>query len=174
MIVFRHGDPRYPFLWEKPEQPAARYHADNDGPAQYFADTADGAWAEFIRHAEITDPDELELVQRALWCVEIPDHKPAVAFGLSHAVATGDKTSYAACRDYARSLRNVGEKRLHAPSAALVPGGAKGWKVDNGLKPGAPKEGIVVVIFDYLPNVIGWKVCVGSPPVEVLSITKHF
>ena len=56
MIVFRQADPRYPFLWSDPAQPAARWHGEAEGPAHYFADTPDGAWAELLRHEEITDP----------------------------------------------------------------------------------------------------------------------
>jgi hypothetical protein len=53
MIVFRHADPSLPFLWEDVGQPPARWHGDGDGPVQYFTDTPDGAWAEFLRHEEI-------------------------------------------------------------------------------------------------------------------------
>ena len=52
MIVFRQADPRYPFLWSDVSQPAARWHAVGEGPAHYFADTPDGAWAELLRHEE--------------------------------------------------------------------------------------------------------------------------
>ena len=53
MILFRHADPRFPFLWETADQPGARWHGDREGPAHYFADTPDGAWAEFLRLEEI-------------------------------------------------------------------------------------------------------------------------
>src|SRR5262245_40501368 len=55
MILFRQVDARFPFLWEDARQPAGRWHAAGDGPAHYFADTPDGAWAEFLRHEEITE-----------------------------------------------------------------------------------------------------------------------
>ena len=32
-----------------------------------------GAWAEFLRHEEITDPADLAGVRRSLWVVELPD-----------------------------------------------------------------------------------------------------
>src|SRR5436190_1844945 len=73
MIAFRHADPRFPFLWESAAQPAARWHDDGDGPVQYFADTPNGAWADFLRHEAIVDPDDLATIQRAIWAVEIPD-----------------------------------------------------------------------------------------------------
>ena len=50
MIAFRQVDARYPFLWEDGSQPAGRWHGDGEGPAHYFADTPDGALAEFLRH----------------------------------------------------------------------------------------------------------------------------
>ena len=72
MIVFRHTDPRFPFLQEAAGQPAARWHAPGEGPVHYFADTADGAWAEFLRHEEITDPADLAGIARAIWSIDLP------------------------------------------------------------------------------------------------------
>jgi hypothetical protein len=66
VIVYRHADTRLPFLWESSEQPAARWHGDGEGPVQYFSATPDGAWAEFLRHEEITEPSDLEGVRRAM------------------------------------------------------------------------------------------------------------
>src|SRR5690606_7733130 len=75
VIVFRQADSRVPPLWETSDQPAGRWHGDGEGPAHYFADTPDGAWAEFLRHEEITDPADLEGVRRRLWAVEIGDDR---------------------------------------------------------------------------------------------------
>ena len=71
MIGYRHADARYPFLWEGFNQPAARWHAFSEGPAHYFADSPDGAWAEFLRHEEITDPADLATIRRALWVADL-------------------------------------------------------------------------------------------------------
>ena len=73
MILYRHGDQRFPFLWETPDQPPARWHSEGEGPVHYFADTPPGAWAEFLRHEGITGASELENVRRALWAVQAPD-----------------------------------------------------------------------------------------------------
>ena len=64
MILFRHADPRFPFLWETASQPAGRWHAPGEGPVHYLADTPDGAWAEFLRHEEIRDPEDLAGIRR--------------------------------------------------------------------------------------------------------------
>ena len=77
MIVYRNADPRFPFLWENADQPAARWHGMGEGPVQYFADTPDGAWAEFVRHEGITQETELVNVRRSLWAIELPDDLPA-------------------------------------------------------------------------------------------------
>ena len=90
MIAFRQVDGRYPFLWEDAGQPAGRWHADGDGPAHYFADTPDGAWAEFLRHEEITDPEDLVTIRRQMWAVEIGDAR-AVRVRLPHDVVTGGR-----------------------------------------------------------------------------------
>ena len=78
MIVFRHGDPRFPFLWEVAEQPPGRWHGPGEGPANCLADTPDGAWAEFLRHEEIRDPEDLATIRRTIWAVEIGD-EPATS-----------------------------------------------------------------------------------------------
>ena len=85
MIVFRHADPRLPFLWEDARQPPGRWHGGGEGPAHYFSDTPDGAWAELLRHEEIRDPADLATLRRAIWAVEIPDEEQAAAPGLADA-----------------------------------------------------------------------------------------
>src|SRR5579884_1774359 len=139
MIVYRHADPRFPFLWEDDEQPPARWHGHGEGPVQYLADTPDGAWAEFLRHEAISEEIELVNVRRALWAVEVPDTLKPEAPRLAQAVLTGGIATYDQCRREARRLRRDGARALRAPSAALLPGGARGWKVDGGLQPAAER-----------------------------------
>src|ERR1700730_7769821 len=79
MIWYRHADPRYPFLWESSEQPPARWHGEGEGPAHYLSDTAEGAWAEYLRHEEITDLEDLPGIRRSIWAVEVPDGELAAA-----------------------------------------------------------------------------------------------
>lgn len=67
MIVYRHADPPLPFPLGKRHPTSARWHGPGEGPVQYFADTPDGAWAEFVRHEGITEESELVNVRRALW-----------------------------------------------------------------------------------------------------------
>ena len=71
MILFRHCDRRFPFLWESSAQPGARWHAEGEGPVQYFADTPSGAWAEFLRHEGVREEKDLGGIRRALWAVEV-------------------------------------------------------------------------------------------------------
>lgn len=174
MIVFRQADPRYPFLWSDASQPAARWHADGEGPAHYFADTPDGAWAELLRHEEITDPEDLATLRRALWAVEIGDD-PLKEASLPGADLTGGVETYEACCSHARRLRVRGTRRLVAPSAALVPGGAAGQEVTVGLeRPGDSRDGRVVVIFGGPEGLVGWKAIErGAPPVDLLPRVRH-
>lgn len=37
----------------------------------YLCDTPDGAWAEFLRHEELRDPQDLPTVRRTLWVIDI-------------------------------------------------------------------------------------------------------
>src|SRR4051812_34585825 len=117
---FRNGHPIYPFLWESPPQPPARWHAAADAPTSYFSDTPDGAWAEFLRHEGITDADDLRGVSRRLWAVEVPDEviDQAARPKLDDNILLGNRATYPACQAEARRLRKTGARALVAPSAA--------------------------------------------------------
>lgn len=172
MITFRNCDRRYPFLWETSDQPAARWHADGQGPVQYLADTPDGAWAEFLRHEEIVDETDLQGVSRAMWAVSV-DESNFVSPALPDQVTQGDQNSYKACQDEAKRLRDGGAQALRVVSAALKPGGAQGWRVELGWQRGTETNGEVFVLFGTRPQAIGW--CVvdsGRPPVQLLPFVR--
>jgi len=174
MIVYRHADPRFPFLWESADQPAARWHGPGEGPVQYFADTPDGAWAEFVRHEGITEESELVNVRRALWAIEVRDDLPADTPRLPARVLTGGTATYEECRKEARRLRANGATALRAPSAALLPGGARGWKVDGGLQIAAEMDGTVVAVFGPRPDLLGWMAALAARPrPDLLSRVRH-
>jgi hypothetical protein len=164
VIVFRHADARFPFLWERPDQPPGRWHGDREGPAHYFADTPDGAWAEFLRHEGIVHEAELLNVRRALWALEVPGGLDTPEPELPMATLTGGLDSYASCQAEARRLRAAGATALSAPSAALRRGGARGWKVDGGLKPAADRDGRVLVLFGDRPDLVGWATTIAGHP----------
>ena len=174
MIVYRHADPRFPFLWESAAQPPARWHGAGEGPVQYFADTPDGAWAEFLRHEGITEESELVNVRRALWAIEVPDDLPAGAPRLAPQVLTGGLATYEECRKEARRLRAKGAQALRAPSAALRVGSARGWKVDGGLQPAAERDGTVLAVFGLRPDFVGWTAAFAARPrSDLLSRVRY-
>ncbi|MBU2286663.1 MAG: hypothetical protein KKC85_09530 [Gammaproteobacteria bacterium] len=172
-LGFRHCDPRFPFLWQSAAQPAARWHADGDGPANYFADTPVGAWAEFLRHEGITDPADLAGIERSLWVVELPDDgyvEPA----LPDAVLFGDESSYAQCQAEARALRAAGAERIDVKGAALLPGAAGGWQAHPVLAPAThTRDGRVWVLFGICTAVAWIAVDAGSPPAQVLPLVRR-
>jgi hypothetical protein len=174
MIVYRHADPRFPFLWESADQPSARWHGAGEGPVQYFADTLDGAWAEFIRHEGIMEESELVNVRRALWAVELPDDLAAESPSLPQPVLAGGVSTYEQCQRQARRLREKGVTVLRAPSAALLPGGARGWKVDGGLQPAWERDGTVLAVFGPRPDFIGWMAALAARPrSDLLGRVRH-
>jgi hypothetical protein len=175
MIVFRQADPRYPFLWSGSSQPPARWHGEGEGPAHYFADTPDGAWAELLRHEEITDPADASTLRRALWAVEIGD-EPMTRVTMARRVATGGRASYRACQAHARRLRARGARRIEAPSAALLPGGATGRVVSAAEEREGPRrDGRTIVVFGDASGLVGWKaVDAGAPPSSLLPYVRHF
>lgn len=172
MIGFRQVDARYPFLWEDASQPAGRWHGEGEGPAHYFADTPDGAWAEFLRHEEIDDPADLKTIRRQLWAVEIGD-PPDRLVDLPQSVLTGGIETHERCRQRARALRMKGVSRLAAPSAALLPGGARGQRVRAGVQPCDPRDGVVMVIFGAPDELIGWVAAVDARPSDDLMPRVH-
>lgn len=174
MIVYRHCDERFPFLWEDAAQPAARWHREGDGPVHYLADTPAGAWAEFLRHEEITEEVDLGGVTRALWAVEVGD-VDAVTPDLLPPVLRGGRSSYPACQDEAEQLRVEGTAAIRAPSAALADGAAGGWRVEAGLQQAPSADGEVLVLFGTRPDLVGWRIVDrGRPPVEVYEAVRHF
>lgn len=173
MIAFRHADPRFPFLWESSSQPAGRWNAPGR-LTHYFADTPDGAWAEFLRHEEIVDPADLQTVRRALWAVEIGD-QPVARPELAPEILTGARESWRDCQGEAERLRSSGATGLTAPSAALQPSGAHGWRVDGGLRSGPARDGLVFALFGPRPHLVGWKVtATGCPGAELLERVRYF
>jgi hypothetical protein len=173
VIVFRVCDSRFPFLWELDSgarQRPARWHGVGEGPAQYFADTATGAWAELLRHEEITDPADLQGISAPIWAVRIADiemHEPKLPLDAMTSLPDG----YEICRDEARRLRAAGAVRLVAVSAALKPGQAAGFHVGaTGLVRALSRDGKVIVHFGPLPDAEGWCVAdAGRPSSSVLT-----
>jgi hypothetical protein len=175
-VGFRHGDPRFPFFWESARQPEGRWHGSGEGPVQYLADTPDGAWAEFLRHEEITDADDLTGVRRRLWAVEFDrSAETERAVPVAGPVATGGLDSYPACQDVARRLRRSGITCLRAPSAALVAGGARGQLTRGLLREAADRDGLVWVLVGARPEARGWAaVDAGAPAPRLLPLVAHF
>ena len=170
MILFRDCDRRFPFLWETADQPAARWHAHREGPAQYLADTPSGAWAEFLRHEGITEEADLAGVERALWAVDVAvDTIAFAAPKLARGAQFGGIDSYPGCQVEARRLRATGAQGVRARSAALRPGGATGWRVEGGEKDAPARDGEVLVVFGRRPDFVGWPVVeAGRPPARLL------
>lgn len=168
MMLFRHAHPASAFMWEGAEQPTARWHVRGDGPVQYFATTADGAWAELLRHEEIVDPEDLMgISDRAMWVVEA-DELSLVRPMLDAAVLTGGLDSYAQCQLEAARLRQAGSPGLIAPSAALIAGAARSYYVDEGQRyEVGPSE--VVALFGKRPDLRGQLVAIGRPDPLILE-----
>ena len=169
MILFRHADPRFPFLWEGAEQPPGRWHAPGTGPVHYLADTPNGAWAEFLRHEEITEPGSLEGIMQALWAIEVPPLRVAEP-SLPQEELTGGVETYARCQEESLRIRSTGAEAMRAPSAALLPDGATGLRMDGGSQPGPPRNGEVLVVFGPQEDLIGWAATIaGRPDAELLG-----
>ncbi|PZM83454.1 MAG: hypothetical protein DKT66_09885 [Candidatus Melainabacteria bacterium] len=178
-ILFRQSDANYPPLWEDGAfQRAARWHGNGQGPAQYFADTPDGAWAELLRHEEILEPLSAEefadRFNRTLWAVEVdlPDQICDMEKRVSGGELIGDELSYNVCQKAAIEAREENYIAIMAPSAALVEEGANGVCVGNGvLNSGPARQGRVFVVFRAMPETICWP-CGGTPILNERMISR--
>jgi len=175
-IWFRDADGRHPFFWDSDRQPPARWHAAGDGPAQYLSSTQDGAWAEFLRHEEIADATELNGIRRTIWALELHLELESLAEPeLPSRTLVGGRESHARCQEEARRLRTAGATSLLAPSAALVPGGARGQRVEGQfLVEASDRDGETVVLFGPRPHVRAWVASDRSAPsVRALGLVRH-
>jgi hypothetical protein len=141
------------------------------GPAQYLADTPEGAWAEFLRHEGITDIADLAGISRSLWAVEVDlDKEEVAAPNVDIAIATGGLSTYEACQAEAARLRSLGATALMTASAAVQPGTAGGQIVGGGELRDAPsRDGRVLCLFGARPETPGHRCVDGSPPELVLA-----
>jgi hypothetical protein len=175
VILFRNCPPGVRFYWEVSTQPAARWHRDDEGPAQYLATSPDAAWAEFLRHEAITDPADLAGIERAIWAIDVSVELAALADPvLPLPILTGDETSYPECQAEAWRLREAGASGLKAPSAAVDPVTASGHRTDGGLVPGPPIDEATIVLYGLRPDDPGWFACaIGRPSIEQLKRVRH-
>lgn len=172
MIAFRHADRRFPFLSEHASPVAGRWNTAGE-LTHYFCDTPDGAWAEFLRHEEIRNPQDLLTIRRSMWAVEIGE-TPTVQAEAPPEQLLGGLETWPACQELAQQYRQQ-ENGITAPSAALLPGAAHGWRVDGGIQPGPSRDGKVFALFGPRPDLIGWAACIeGRPGDELLASVRHF
>lgn len=171
MIVFRHADPRFPFLREDSSQSAGRWNAVGE-LTHYFCDTPDGAWAEFLRHEEIDDPRDIVTIRRAIWAIEI-GQPPTLEPDLPRDILLGGPESWPECTRFAQSHRDK-VSAIAAPSAAMQPGGAHGWRVDGGLQHGPARDSRVIALFGPRPDLVGWAASIeGRPSPELIADVRY-
>ena len=172
MIGYRHADPRFAFLREHVPQSAGRWNTEVE-LTHYLCDTPDGAWAEFLRHEEIVDAEDLLTIRRDLWAIEIGG-EPSAQPQLPAQVLMGGPTTWRECQREASRLRSQGEAGLTAPSAALLPGAAHGWRVEGGLRPGPERDARVFALFGSRPDLVGWIAAAsGHPSAHLLERVRH-
>ena len=164
MIWFRTCDARWPFFWDAGHQrrPLARRRR-RAGP--YLADTPDGAWAEFLRHEEITDPDDLAGIERAVWAIDVAmDEEKTRRPALDADTLRGGLGCTGPCQAEARRLRARGATAVLATSAALLTGGARGQVVrDGALAEARRRDGRVLALFGARPALRGWRCALRRP-----------
>lgn len=170
--AFRVCDRRWPFLWADDHQPLGRWHGAGEGPCHYLSNTAEAAWAEYLRHAGIRDGDELEDVERSVWAVHVVP--PLAEPHLPEKVVSGGKSSHRRCQAEARRLRVAGATGLRDPSAALLPPGASVYSVDaSGQHIVGSVPATTYAIFGEAVGLQGLHVAEGRPDPTVLDRVRH-
>jgi hypothetical protein len=175
VILFRNCPPGRHFYSERVDQRPARWHGDNEGPAQYLATTPDAAWAEYLRHEGISDPLDLPGIERALWAIEVDEDIMALpSSDLPVPTLLGEETTYPDCRAEAQRLRDAGHTGLRAMSAAVDGTTPSGNQTNGGLVAGPIREELTVALFGLRPGDMGWMACaIGRPSVEQLLRVRH-
>lgn len=181
-LGFRVCDRRYPFLWETPGQRAGRWNRAGDQPVHYLASTPLVAWAEWVRHQEIQEPEDLAGIAASLWAVLIPaawgSHDlPAVALPLQTVLGITPEDELARLALVAE-LKRGGALGLRAPSAALHSSDSDHPCVR--VSAGAERTEVLAVPADVLllwcpgEQLVGW-CCVpeGRPGAELLPLVRR-
>src|SRR5439155_19648495 len=122
----------------------------------------------------LTEEADLAGVDRSLGAVEIPEAaypKP----NLPRSTLLGGLLTYTDCQDEARRLRQGGAQCLAAPSAALLPRGARGWVAMPNIQAAhGSRSGKVWVWFGARPDFVAWPAVEGgTPPSRVLPLVRH-
>lgn len=123
-VAYRYSSYDTPF-WACENSEPGRWHAFGDGATQYLSLGADGAWAELIRHEQLTTEDEVAQASMQMWSVSVG--QGMVADYSTFALA--DKAGFDAgalvgedhgpCRREGARLRELGYRGVLAVSAAL-------------------------------------------------------
>jgi len=181
-LGFRVCDRRHPFLWSGAGQGSGRWNRAGDQPVHYLASTPTVAWAEWIRHQEITDPIDLAGVAAALWAVLIPqewgtrDLDP-VALPLDQVLDTSTAAQEARLA-LVDDLKKQGAQGLLAPTAALHDSDRvlPAVRVSNGIE--QPEQlaipAQVILLWCEARALPGW-CCVpeGRPGAELLPLVRR-
>jgi hypothetical protein len=169
---YRVCDRRYPFLWAGSDQPPGRWYDTGEGPCHYLATAAKGAWAEILRHEQITQLVDLLDVDLSVWDVDTP--QPTEAPLLDEDTLTGDETSYSACRNEARRLRANGAIRLRVRSAAVLSGQAERYGIDSaGTREVGTSPTETMVLFGTPNDLVGMPAAEGHPEPTILRDVRN-
>jgi hypothetical protein len=180
-IGFRVCDRRFPFLWSGPGQRGGRWNREGEAPIHYLASSPLVAWAEWLRHQEIEEPEDLRGVAASLWAVLIPSEwiadglLPTTDLSLDAVMATTEQAQDArlAC---VQRFRQQGAVGLRAPTAALLdPALPPCWRCREGEEKveALPESAEVLVLWCDAAVLAGWP-CVraGAPSAEVLPYVR--
>ncbi|MFN9629908.1 MAG: RES domain-containing protein [Cyanobacteriota bacterium] len=180
-LGFRVCDRRYPFLWSQPGQPGGRWNRPDDPPRHYLASSPLVAWAEWLRHQEIHDPEDLEGVAAALWAVLLPPNwgpETLPLVDLPETVVLSDEAGAQEQRRVAITrLQRQGAQGLQAPTAALIerqshPCRRCGDGLEEPAALGEPP--LVFVLWCPAETLLGWS-CVqeGHPWPDLLPLVRR-
>lgn len=122
---FRWADYDVPF-WAGPNTYAARWHEQGDDATQYLSGSPNGAWAEKVRHEDLTTEEEIAQIRSRIWAARITlqaivdyskfEYAEEAGFP-ADALIDDDRRR---CRTEGGRLRRLGYAGVLAPSAALL------------------------------------------------------
>jgi RES domain-containing protein len=160
-------------LWTRPNSEAGRWHSPEDGPTQYLSMTTDGAWADLIRHEELSSEYEVSLVNIQMWAIKVDQalvvdystFEKAEAAGLNPETLIDDNLTRS--RQEGARLRSLGYAGVLAPSAALP--GARNLTLFGARTASSWSQ--PPLLASSMPTSI---VAVGGPPAGLLAQVRRY
>jgi RES domain-containing protein len=123
-VGFRYSDYDNPF-WARANTLGGRWHRGGTEPTQYLSLSPDAAWADRIRHENLTTEIEVAMIRMPLWVAKLEENRIADYSTFDTAEGAGFPPDalvdddWTRCQEEGDRLRSLGFRGILAPAASL-------------------------------------------------------